>query len=190
MAAIDNTHAAPARAGDARRPRERSPIAAPRPRREQVRHAMPRTVDDPLAARLMRAVRERADRLPAGGGAIGPQAAGPLLTQADAGLIQRVLIGGIEVNKQTSMPQWEQDGLTYHINLKTGEFHITQEGRSQGKKKKGEKTKTHFFFQYDITPRGYVFKNKASAQKGKKMWSALPGDVRTFVETNWVALTS
>jgi hypothetical protein len=121
--------------------------------------------DDVLAARLMRAVRERADRA----------------------VIQRVPIGipPIDVDKRTNMATWTQDGVTYHLNTTTDPPHVTQEGRSG---KKGESTKTHFFFEPELTRSGYKLKNAVSGQRGKKKFSELPKPVQDFVETNYSAL--
>jgi hypothetical protein len=63
---------------------------------------------------------------------------------------------------------------------------VTQEGRATGKK--SEPTKTHFFFQAELTASGYKLKNAVSGQRGKKKFSELPDAVQRFVEANYSAL--
>jgi hypothetical protein len=103
-------------------------------------------------------------------------------------LIQRVPIGNppIDVDKRTNMASWVQDRKKYHLNSTTDPPHVTQEGRSTGKK--SEPTKTHFFFQAELTGDGYRLKNAVSGQSKKKKFSDLPQPVQDFVEANYSAL--
>lgn len=183
MGAVGPTHEGRARASELR-PRERGPVVASPPAAAPValaprRRAVP--ANDPLAAQLMRAVRERAERRPWTGGLVQRAAVGSTLTTARQPLIQRVPIGGIDVDKQGRMPTWEQGGNRYHLNMATDPPHITQEGRSKGKKSGA--TKTHFFFRVKLGTAGWEFSNATSGQRGKKKWEELPGEVRTFVAT-------
>jgi hypothetical protein len=84
------------------------------------------------------------------------------------------------------MASWEQGGKKYHLNSTTDPPHVTQEGRSSGKK--SEPTKTHFFFQAELTGDGYRLKNAVSGQSKKKKFSDLPQAVQNFVEANYSAL--
>lgn len=118
---------------------------------------------------------------------IGNQAVGKILSQAAArNVIQRKLVAGIEVDQRTNMPTWTQDGITYHINLTTDTYHVTQEGIP----------KIQFFFAGTGTDIQDKRPTKAEQGRSKKkvggntvntkrVFSELPAAVQTFIRTNW-----
>jgi len=122
---------------------------------------------------------------------IGNQAVAKLVTQASPMVVvQRHKIGGIEVDKGGGMPSWEHGGVKYHLNMTTDPPHVTQEGRSKGKK--ANITKTHFFFTAELNGQGqWEFKNaigSGGVAGSKKKFFQLPSEVSSFVQTNYEAL--
>jgi hypothetical protein len=105
--------------------------------------------------------------------------------QADRDVIQMTRIAGIDVTLSGSMPQWDQDGLTYHLNLTTDPPHVTCENWPVKRGKKTSTTKMHFFFQRSDSG---VISNAVSGQRGKKKFSDLPQAVQTFVSNNYTAI--
>lgn len=100
--------------------------------------------------------------------------------QAADPVVQRVTIDRIDVTLSGSMPQWDQNGLTYHLNLSTDPPHVTCENWPKGK----GTTKMHFFFKRQNDE----IKNAVSGQRGKKKFSDLPAAVQTFVANNYTAI--
>ena len=116
-----------------------------------------------------------------------PQVKQAVQLQADSDVMQMTRIAGIDVTPSGSMPQWDQNGLTYHLNLTTDPPHVTCEnypvpGRG---KKKASTTKMHYFFQRGDDG---TISNAVSGQRGKKKFSDLPSAVQTFVETHYTAI--
>ena len=105
-------------------------------------------------------------------------------------VIQRVRIAGIDVSNQGRMPTWEQNGKTYHINLTTETFHITEE----------DSPKIHYFYQgygtdiEDKQPskgeRGGSAKKKKEKKtvRTKRVFSELPQAVQSFIKNNYAAI--
>jgi hypothetical protein len=99
---------------------------------------------------------------------------------------------GVKVDRGGGMPTWEMDGKRYHLNLLPDDFHITEEGRDEGKTaRKGGSglTKTHYFFEAVLT-----------SERGKPVWTmknavgsgGVPGSKKKFSQLprrvqNWFA---
>lgn len=103
--------------------------------------------------------------------------------------VQRVLIAGINVNKQTNMPTWDQNNITYHINLTTDTYHVTAENAP--KPKGGGTMKIQYFFKRpkltceSTNPTG---NESGGNKKSKKRFGDLPPNVQNYVQTNYSAL--
>lgn len=116
---------------------------------------------------------------------IGNAAVNQLFMNQQVPVIQRVIIGNIDVDTNGNMATWEQEGIRYHLNVKTDPYHVTQEGISTGKKK--NITKTHYFFRRknevceDAVGHGGV-------TGSKKKFSELPKSVQQFVESHFMDL--
>lgn len=107
--------------------------------------------------------------------------------QSMSSVIQREVIDGIEVTLSGKMPQWEQGGRTYHVNLTTDPPHVTCEDYpAPTRKKKNRTTKMHFFY----TGGADGIKDAVSGQRGKKKFSDLPSAVQDFVADNYLAIIS
>ena len=85
------------------------------------------------------------------------------------------------------MATWEQGGRTYHLNVTTDPYHVTEEGWSPGKKSKAV-TKTHYFFRRNERDECVDAIGKGGVPGSKKKFSDLPDAVQRFVETNFSAL--
>jgi len=112
-----------------------------------------------------------------------PQVKQAAQLQAGSGVIQRVQIARIDVTLSGKMPQWDQDGLTYHLNLTTDPPHITCE--NWPKDRGSGTTKMQFFFKRKDN--GDIV-NAVSGQRGKKKFSDLPSTVQNFVSNNYDAI--
>lgn len=119
--------------------------------------------------------------------AIGNRAVGGVLARVNQIAIQREMIGGIDVDKEGRMATWEQDGRTYHLNVTTDPYHVTEEGWSPGKKSKAV-TKTHYFFRRNDRDECVDAIGRGGVPGSKKKFSDLPRAVQQFVETNFSAL--
>jgi hypothetical protein len=107
------------------------------------------------------------------------------LNTANPNVIQRVQLDGIEVVKNANMPQWQQEGYTWHLNVTTDPSHITcEDWPAPIKSNKNRTTKQHFFFQGEPGQ----FKNAVSGQRGKKKFTDLPTEVQQFVNKNYMAM--
>lgn len=95
------------------------------------------------------------------------------------------IVDGVEVMFTPGYSQWDMAGDTWHINWQLGEkkkgkevFHVTKEARP----------KLHYFFTLDAG----VIDDATSPTKAKKgtafKFSALPGEVQSFVRDNIDAL--
>lgn len=105
-------------------------------------------------------------------------------------VIQRVRINGIDVDNRTNMPTWTQDGVTYHINITTDTFHVTEEGIP----------KIHYFFSgtgMDIEDEQPTKQERGASRKKvkgvgkvktKNVFSDLPIKVQDFIKDNWVQI--
>ncbi len=103
------------------------------------------------------------------------------------GVVQRVLIAGIDVVASANMPQWQQGGLTYHLNMTTDPAHVTCEDYPDStRKNKNRTSKKHFFFKGSEGTIG----DAVSGQRGKKKFSELPPAVQDFVNSNYNAILS
>jgi len=96
------------------------------------------------------------------------------------GVVQAQEIGGKEVDISNGYTSWQQDDTKWHINWRLGEkdvYHVTNESVNP---------KVHYFFTLDA---GLI--NDATAPKGmkgrkgtSKKFSALPDNVKSFIEAN------
>ncbi|MCL5048470.1 MAG: hypothetical protein M1374_06790 [Firmicutes bacterium] len=119
---------------------------------------------------------------------IGNARCGELIAQRQKEMVlQRVTIDNIEVDTSGRMATWQQNGTTYHLNVTTDPYHVTEEGHAKGKK--NNITKTHYFF----TRENDKCKNAVGTggvSGSKKKFSDLPQVVQNFVEKNFMALIS
>ncbi|MDF3026688.1 MAG: hypothetical protein K0S23_995 [Fluviicola sp.] len=73
---------------------------------------------------------------------------------------------------------WTYSGIKYHVNMKLGTYHITEEGAQ----------KIHYFFQGS----GDTISDKQPTAKERgqhgTVFSRLPKDVQTFIKENWARL--
>lgn len=92
------------------------------------------------------------------------------------------IIAGIDVRNE-GMPQWEQGGKTYHLNVTTTTYHVTEEGRP----------KIQYFFEADLNRDNeweLTSTRPTPAERGRnsKMFNRLPVAVQNFVNDNYGAL--
>jgi hypothetical protein len=73
---------------------------------------------------------------------------------------------------------WTYSGIKYHVNMKLGTYHITEEGAQ----------KIHYFFQGS----GNTISDKQPTAKERgqhgTVFSKLPKDVQAFIKENWARL--
>lgn len=97
---------------------------------------------------------------------------------------QRVLIAGIDVSPSGGMPTWDQNGLTYHINLTSDTYHITKE----------DKPRTHYYFSgfgAEIADKQPTKEERGGGKSTvKTVFSSLPREVQSFIKTNFKAIIS
>ena len=113
------------------------------------------------------------------------------IAAGSAETLQRTRIGDIEVDGSGRMPRWTQGGKTYHLNVTTDTYHVTEEGD----------IKIHYFFEgtgADIKSTQPTKAEKGGKKKKKgrgkvatsTVFGKLPPSVQDFVRDNFAAILS